>query len=230
MTIRVIGAGFGRTGTASLKMALEQLGFGPTYHMSEVLADPGVAALWEQAANGNPDWDTTLAGYQSTTDFPACTYWQELMHHYPEAKVVLTVRDPQSWFESVHATILGREIAAHTRRSPLAAMFEGSVWSHFGDGLHDRDAMVEGYERHCDAVRTTVPPDRLLEFDVKQGWAPLCRFLDAAMPTGPFPRVNSRDETAAILAAILDVDPEDDDYDHRVGRERHRLFADPGES
>jgi hypothetical protein len=230
MTIRVIGAGFGRTGTASLKLALEQLGFGPSYHMSEVLADPSVASLWERAAEGDADWDTILAGYQSTTDFPACTFWRELMDYYPEAKVVLTVRDPQRWFESVHATILGREISAHTRQSPLAAMMEGSVWSHFGDGLHDREAMVESYERHCETVRAAVPADRFLAFDVKEGWQPLCEFLDVPVPDAPFPRVNSREETAALLAAMLDVDPGDDAYDDRIGQERHRLFSDTPET
>src|SRR5262245_2045674 len=230
MTIRVIGAGFGRTGTASLKLALERIGFGPSYHMSEVLADPSVVPLWERAAEGNPDWDTILAGYQSTTDFPACTYWRELMNHYPEAKVVLTVRDPQSWYESVHATILGREIVAHTRRGPLATMFEGSVWSHFGDGLHDREAMIECFERHRDTVQATVPADRLLAFDVKQGWQPLCQFLDVPVPDDPFPRANNRAETEALIAAILDIDPDDDGYKGRLGKERHRLFTESPET
>jgi hypothetical protein len=225
VAIRVIGAGFGRTGTASLKLALDQLGFGPSYHMSEVMADPGAVPLWERAAEGHPDWDTILDGYQSTTDFPACTYWRELMEHYPDAKVILTVRDAESWYESVHATIMSRALVEHLRQAPVATMFETSVFSHFGDGIHDRSAMVDAYERHVATVVATVPSDRLLAFDVKQGWQPLCDFLEVPVPDDPFPRANSRAETEALVATVLAIRPDDETYGDQLGQHRHRLFT-----
>ena len=101
MTLKVIGAGLGRTATFSLKFALEHLGFGPCYHMSEVFAGARRnIGLWLDVVAGRPDWDALFEGFQSTTDYPACSYWRELADHYPDAKVILTVRDPDSWFDS----------------------------------------------------------------------------------------------------------------------------------
>src|SRR5262245_36416122 len=105
MPLKVIGAGFGRTATLSLKGALEQIGYGPCYHMVEVMLEPENVGHWIRAANGNPDWETIFKGFVSTVDFPGCTYWRELSQLYPEAKVLLSVRDPQTWFESTQATI-----------------------------------------------------------------------------------------------------------------------------
>src|SRR5215469_17262715 len=107
MALRVIGTGFPRTGTMALKLALNQLGFGPCYHASEMLAHPERGALWMQAGNGNADWDAIFEGYQSTTDAPGCYFWRELVEHYPTAKVLHSVRDPVSWFESTQATVFG---------------------------------------------------------------------------------------------------------------------------
>jgi len=100
MALQVVGAGLGRTGTSSLKVALEYLGVGRCYHMSEVGGNPAHVGLWIDAANGKPDWDRLLADYEATLDYPACTFWRELADFYPESKVLLSVRDPASWFES----------------------------------------------------------------------------------------------------------------------------------
>ena len=106
MAVKVIGAGLGRTATFSLKFALEHLGFGPCYHMAEVFAGSRRnVPLWLDVMRGKPDWDAVFAGFQSTTDYPACTYWRELSAFYPDAKVILTVRDADSWFDSVSETI-----------------------------------------------------------------------------------------------------------------------------
>ena len=106
MPLSVIGAGFGRTGTMSLKLALDQLGFGPCYHMTEVFKNPKASGYWEAAADGKPiDWEEVFAGYRSTVDWPGATFYKQLADAYPEAKVILTERDAEAWFESTQATI-----------------------------------------------------------------------------------------------------------------------------
>lgn len=204
MTLAVVGAGFGRTGTLSLKGALETLGLGPCYHMTEVFAHPKHVPVWRQAAEGGAvDWDTLFAGYAATVDWPACAFWRQLVRHWPTAKVILTVRDPARWYESVSKTIhqaMQRELpddapeAAHAhlamvRRLILEGTFDGR--------FEDRDHAIAVYEAHNEAVRREVPPARLLVFEVVEGWAPLCRFLDRPEPDASFPRVNSSDEFRA---------------------------------
>src|SRR5262245_19137133 len=105
MAVQLIGAGLGRTGTPSLKFALEQIGFGPCYHMPEVMLNPEASQHWVRAANGNPDWEAIFNGFVATVDFPGCTFWRELADYYPDAKVLLSVRDPEQWFESTQETI-----------------------------------------------------------------------------------------------------------------------------
>ena len=195
MALKVIGAGLGRNATFSLKFALERLGFGPCYHMSEVLADGRRAIpLWLDAADGRPDWDAIFAGFQSTTDYPACSFWHELAEYYPQAKVVLTTRDPDSWFDSVSETIFSDRMNASVRGTPFEAMLHAVALRHFEGRLHDRAFMTEWYARRNQAVIDTLPPERLLVFHPRQGWEPLCAFLDVSVPDCPFPRVNSRDE------------------------------------
>jgi hypothetical protein len=110
MALEVIGAGFGRTGTKSLKAALEELGFDPCYHMSELFGHPEHVELWEAAARGKSvDWNELLGGYRATTDWPACSFYEELMQSYPDAKVILTLRDPNRWYESTYNTVCLRQ-------------------------------------------------------------------------------------------------------------------------
>lgn len=196
MALEVIGAGLGRTGTLSLKLALEHLGLGPCYHMSEMLANlRSHLPLWIEAAKGNPRWDTIFAGYPSTTDYPGCMFWRDLVAHYPEARVILTTRDPDKWFDSVSATIYSEPHRARFEGNPLMKeFFELTVFGDLGDRLGDRARMIEYFEAWNQAVINAVPADRLLVYAPGDGWEPLCGFLGVPVPAEPYPRVNSREE------------------------------------
>lgn len=198
--LEVIGAGWGRTGTASLKLALEQLGLAPCYHMLEVIANPAFVPLWMDVAAGQPDWDAIFAGYRATVDFPACLHWRALAARWPQAKILLSVRPSDAWFESTQETIFSPRIAEASRGTPFGQMIEAVLHRPLGGRMDDRAGLVEAYERHNADVIAEVPPGRLLVFDVKEGWAPLCRFLGKPVPDTPFPRVNARDEFAALIA------------------------------
>jgi len=210
MTLKVIGAGLGRTATFSMKFALEHLGLGPCYHMSEVFTGARRnIPLWIDAINGKPDWDTIFQGYQSTTDYPACSYWRELADYYPQAKIVLTVRDPDTWFDSVSKTIFSKEMNDSLAGSPAEVMMQGAIFRHFGDRINDRIFMTEWFENRNKEVIDT-PPERLLVYSQKMGWEPLCHFLDLPVPEASFPRVNSRDELdqASSQEGGIPPDPE----------------------
>jgi hypothetical protein len=200
MTIDVIGAGFGRTGTLSLKLALEQLGYHKCYHMMEIFGHPDHVAVWQAAVRGEPvDWDALYHGYQATVDWPACSFWAEQLAHYPEAKVVLTERDPQRWYDSVMNTIYPASLAQRASDDPgvhaWADMVFALIWDGtFGGRIDDRDHAIAVYLAHNERVRREVPAERLLVFDVASGWAPLCEFLGRPTPETPFPRVNSTQE------------------------------------
>jgi hypothetical protein len=191
MALKVIGSGLGRTGTMSMKLALEQLGFGPCHHMVEVFMHPESVPLWVAAAEGKPDWDAIFAGYSSMVDHPGSVYWRELMDHYPDAKILHTVRDPEAWFESTQVTIFAPQSGATNPPPEMAAFFHG-VTGWYGCDLHDREAMIKVFRRHTDEVLSTVPKDRLLVYQAGDGWEPLCAFLGVAVPETPFPRENTR--------------------------------------
>ncbi|MFC5187670.1 sulfotransferase family protein [Actinomadura harenae] len=204
----VIGAGYGRTGTLSLKSALEQLGFGPCHHMTEVMRSGQVRA-WRAKTRGEPvPWETLLGGYRSAVDWPSAAYWHEIADHYKEAKVVLSVRDPRSWVKSMRTTILAQQgrlntpsgRALYSLSSLLGTRFAAfSDMSSFMPEMReflrlDDDGLVARFERHTAEVVEAVPADRLLVYEVKQGWEPLCTFLEVPVPDGPFPRVNDSAE------------------------------------
>lgn len=201
MPLKLIGAGLGRTGTVSLKLALEQLGYGPCYHMTELFMHMDHAAGWVRAADGHADWDSVFAGYAATVDYPGCTFWRELVQAYPTAKVLLSVRDPDQWFESTQATIFTDASSLTLQASPLREFFDKTVWRDLGDRIHDRDFMTDYFRRHNIEVERTVPHERLLIYNVAQGWEPLCTFLGVPVPDGPFPRANSREDYVARHAA-----------------------------
>lgn len=202
MPLEIIGAGLGRTGTLSLKLALEQIGFGPCYHMAELMMNPARAPLWVAAADGKPDWEAIFAGYASTTDYPACDFWRELATVYPNAKVILTLRDPVKWFESTQATVFSDGMTAMIKsQAAMVPFFERTVWKAFGNRIHDRAHMIDVFERHNEAVKAGIPKQRLLVYEVSQGWNPLCEFLGVDVPRTPFPKVNSREEMQARMAA-----------------------------
>src|SRR6185369_15707827 len=177
MALKVIGAGLGRTGTLSLKLALEQLGFGPCYHMVEVMLHLESTGLWIQAADGNPDWEAIFKAYASTVDYPACAFWRQLSDFYSDAKVLLSVRDPEEWFESTQATIFSPDSIKRMRASPMRPFIEKTAWQAFGDRIHDRDFMINAFKHHNAEVERAIPKDRLLVYEVKQGWESLCQFL-----------------------------------------------------
>lgn len=203
----VIGAGFGRTGTLSLKVALEQLGFGPCMHMLPLLDDAERATLFRKAVDGDRgSLRDALDGCRSTVDWPGTFFWRELVEENPQAKVILTVRDPQRWYESVEQTILAAasrpepsgDATPATREMIEATVLEGT----FGGRLADREHAMRVFEEHNAEVRRTVPADRLLEFQVVDGWSPLCAFLDRPVPDTPFPRLN---DTAAFQERVADA-------------------------
>jgi hypothetical protein len=197
MSLEIIGPGFGRTGTYSFKIALEHLGFGPAHHMFEVRDNPHLLADWEAAARGEtPDWDNVFAGYRSQVDWPGARVWSELADRYPAAKVILTVRDPDEWYDSVTRTILpfvsarGSHNGAHP--NAVAEMANRLIVEGVFDGrLDDRQHAISIFKAHNAEVRETIDPARLLVFDVREGWDPLCAFLGVPVPSVSFPRLNS---------------------------------------
>ncbi|SCL21411.1 hypothetical protein GA0070616_2293 [Micromonospora nigra] len=227
--LEVVGASFGRTGTKSLKTALERLGVGPCHHMSELLwRVPERTKAWTAVVDGaTPDWEALFAGYRATVDWPGVTFWRELVDAYPDAKVILTTRDAQAWYTSADRAIgwMFRESATPFGRLilwyRLAAMYGRTmrgrwlmrhwgpmtkrlIWDRqFGGRFDDRAHTVEVYERHVRDVRQRVPADRLLVYDVSQGWEPLCEFLGVPVPDEPFPVTNVSDEFRATQRRLL---------------------------
>ena len=197
MALEVIGAGFGRTGTMSMKLALEQLGFGPCHHMDEVFRNPQQIPNWMDALEGRPvDWDAIFRGYRSTVDWPSARFWREAIAAYPEAKVILTVRPSEKWWASMAETIVAfikgvEESDSPELRQMLALPCE-VVRQDLGELT--KEAALAAFERRQREVREAVPTDNLLVFEVTQGWEPLCEFLGRDIPEGDFPRSNSRDE------------------------------------
>ncbi len=199
MTLRVIGAGFGRTGTLSLKRALETLRYTKCYHMAEVAENPSHVELWRAAWRGEDPWSELFQGYAAAVDWPTAAFWPRLMRVYPDAKIVLTVRDADAWFASARRTIfqsMEEGLASDRRdlRERLVMAEEIIVDGTFGGDLADRDHAVAVYEANVARVRRDVPPDRLVLFDGNDGWAPLCEALGVETPGVPYPRINTTEE------------------------------------
>jgi len=213
MSLEVIGAGFGRTGTASLKAALEILGYTKTHHMFEVMASKEQVAMWHAIGTGRgpqPDWDEVYAGFPAAVDFPTAAYWRELAARYPDAKVILTTRSAESWWKSASSTIIpiGKAPPAWARAiiPPIrqnAEMVNGTVWHRMFDSRQFEEAHAKRvFEEHNARVQAELPPERLLVYEVKQGWEPLCAFLRKPVPDQPFPHVN---DTAAFRKTIRTI-------------------------
>ena len=208
MTIEVIGAGFGRTGTLSLKIALEALGLDKCYHMMEVMRNESHAAEWRKAARGEAvNWEALYTGYRATVDWPSASFWRELRAVYPEAKVILTLRDSQQWYTSVMNTIWKfSSPAAGESRTQLdetgmerSMMGDEIIWQGvFGGRMQDRDHVIECYEEHNQEVIDTVPADKLLVYRPGDGWEPLCGFLQKTVPDTDYPKVNSTEDFSAL--------------------------------
>jgi len=193
MTLQVVGAGLGRTGTVSLKGALERLLGGPCYHMVEVFAHPDHVPAWAGATRGEPtDWEALLGGYRAAVDWPAGAFWRELSEANPGAIVLLSVRDDAAtWWRSADRTVF--EAMRRPQPPEMAEWHEMIVdllCTRFTDQWLEPEAAMAAYERHNDEVRATVPADRLLEWRPGDGWEPLCTALGVPVPDEPFPHEN----------------------------------------
>lgn len=213
MTLEVIGAGFGRTGTASLKAALEILGYDKTHHMFEVMSDKRQMKLWHAIGTRPdvaPDWDAVFEGFPAAVDFPAAAYWRELSAFYPDAKVILTVRSTESWWKSASSTIIpiGKAPPAWARAliPPIrqnVEMTNGTIWHRVFDGRQfEEDHAKRIFEEHNAAVKAELPASRLLVYEVKEGWGPLCGFLGKPVPDVPFPHANDTAEFRKMIRNI----------------------------
>ncbi len=195
--MQVIGAGFGRTGTVSLQQALEHLGY-PCYHMQEVMKayGRGHVETWDAALTGHTDidWAGLFAGYEATVDFPACVFYRELMDAFPDAVVILSVRDPERWWSSFSKLLGLVKKAQLFGFVPMFRKFSAMnvhLVEYVFDGLPDKDCAIERYLRHIDEVKATVPEQRLLVYRITEGWEPLCEFLGRQVPDRPFPHANA---------------------------------------
>lgn len=200
MSLALIGAGFGRTGTLSMKYALEQLGAGPCYHMLELLRRPQHDAIWAAALHGEAvDWAHVFTDFKATVDWPAAYFWRELLTAWPDARVLLTLREPERWYASVTNTIYkaltgpprpGRTSSDEHRQLTRELILERTFSGRFTDKAH----AIDVFNQHNDEVRDTVPADQLLVYEPGSGWEPLCRFLGCDVPDTDFPHVNSTAE------------------------------------
>lgn len=203
MTLKVIGTGLGRTGTMSLKVALEQLGFTGCYHMMEVFPRPDHVGMWKKAALGERiDWDQLYQGFTATVDWPSAHFWRDLTRRYPDAKVVHTERDPEVWWKSFSHTIKdGLTIEGPPAMRPWFDMVNLVITQQTFGGNMDKENVLKVYNAHNAEVKRTIPADRLLTFDVAQGWAPLCRFLGVPVPATEFPKTNTTEDFRARMEA-----------------------------
>jgi hypothetical protein len=209
--LEVIGAGLGRTGTYSLKAALTRLGYGPCHHMTSLGEDRRLRDGWQAVLRGEEvRWTALFDGYRSALDWPACAFWRELTAEYPEAKVILTVRDPERWYASMCQTLYRSSSPARPGPEGVLMWLEdrldanlrkrrcisrGVIWQGaFGGRFEDRDFAIDVFRRHNAAVRAQVPASQLLMFDVADGWPSLCAFLGVPVPDEPFPHLNQTAE------------------------------------
>ena len=209
MTIKVIGAGYGRNGTMSLKLALEKLGFDKCYHMMELDQAKDEDVAWVKLNRGEAvDFDKLFEGYQASVDWPSCNFWREQMAAYPEAKVILSERDPEAWYASIMKTIYASSVALrdHANKDALqqrrSDMVFELIWDGLFDGrLEDKQHVIDVYLAHNQQVKDEVPADKLLVFESSLGWPPLCEFLGVPVPDEPYPKTNTSEDFAKMMAA-----------------------------
>jgi hypothetical protein len=195
----------------SLKAALERIGYGPSFHMIDIIRDPTPLPYWQAAADGQKvDWTEALEGWESSVDWPGCTFWEEMAETWPDAPVLLTVRDPDSWYESCKNSIHdAKEMAMRGELEPpeenppspeVMQMINGLIWNGtFHGRFMEKEYALEVFNRHNEDVKSKVPADRLLVYEVKQGWEPLCEFLGAEAPDEPFPHLNDTESFRAMF-------------------------------
>jgi len=216
MAMRVIGAGLPRTGTLTQKVAIEMLGLGPCYHWVDVLADLRRVEQWGRALDGEGPWEEIFAGFHSTVDWPGGYFYRELMQAYPEAKVLLSVREGAAWERSFRETIWdmchGESLlrllsSARAQVDPqwrdYLALVDRMFWGPggtFAQGHATPAELIAEMERHNEEVRRVVPAERLLVWRVGDGWEPLCEFLEVDVPEEPLPHVNDRETFVGRVA------------------------------
>ncbi|NHE56286.1 sulfotransferase family protein [Cyclobacterium plantarum] len=221
MSIKIIGAGFPRTGTTTLKGSLESLGFKHVYHMKELLVNPNMLHYWQTLAEtGDTDWESLYQGYDATVDFPGYPWYKEHMKKYPDAKVILTVRDFEAWYKSVDSTVfragpqtpaekikmMGKLLfSARARKVVKCIKFFKKIF--FANKLQgkfeEKEFARKTWEDHIANVKATVPKDKLLVYDVRDGWGPLCRFLGVPEPAEPLPHLNKKENFKEMLPQLM---------------------------
>jgi sulfotransferase family protein len=221
MSIKIIGAGLPRTGTTTLKRSLEILGYGKCYHMKELLVNPDMLPTWLELENtGNTDWDKLYDGYEATVDFPGYPWYKEHMKRYPDAKVILTVRSFESWHKSAYNTIW--KAGPQTIPEKLVMMIKlllnpqlrkvikcikfvkRNVWEkHFEGRFEDKAFAEKIFNQHIENVKANVPADKLLIYEVKDGWKPLCEFLGVPEPPEPLPHLNKKENFKTMLVELM---------------------------
>ena len=200
MTLQVIGAGFGRTGTLSLKTALERVGVGPCYHMVEEMKHPEHDALWQDATDGKPtDWERLFEGYRAAVDWPVAAFRPSLAAYYLAAKIILTTRDSDSWFKSLSRTILPVLLLEpgpddDTRPAHRHMTYSLIAEKVFEKRVDDREFILDVYHKNTQRVLKEISPERLLHYQPGDSWEPLCRFLDVEIPEEPYPHSNNTAE------------------------------------
>lgn len=198
MTLNVIGAGFGRTGTDSMRAALNILGVGPTHHMFELEEGTPLRQSWLDLAKGaEPDWDLLFAGYHACVDWPSAYYWRTLIDEYHDAKVLLTLRSAESWWTSFEATLL-KHLQSGDDPNGLGVLLVAEQV--FGGRPDDRDHAIATYNRNTEEVIETVDPERLLIHNLGDGWDPLCRWLGVSVPQVSYPTGNTTKDLNKRLA------------------------------
>ena len=213
MTLKVIGAGFGRTGTSSLKIALEQLGYDKCHHMTEVISSRKQIDFWYCITQGEqPLWDDVFSGFHSSVDFPSSIYYQELAAHYPDAKIILTLRSPESWYKSASDTIfkvgsIAKWLRIFPRVRRLHVVTNQGIWGKlFDHRFTDKDYAIKVYNRHIEAVKAAIPAHRLLIMEIKEGWRPICNFLGQDIPDTAFPHANDTAEFKKLIFGLRIVE------------------------
>ncbi len=222
MELKIIGAGFPRTGTTTLKKALELLGFEKTYHFKDLIAAPERLKHWiELEEIGDTDFDLLFEGYQATVDFPGYPYYKILLKKYPQAKVILTKREVNAWYESTYKTVwqagpqtVGAKIIllvkmlvnTRLRNTFMCIKFMRKTFlkKQFNGNFNTKELAVKVFEEHIQEVCAFVPKSQLLVYDVKEGWEPLCRFLALEIPEEPFPHLNKKEHFHEMVAGMIE--------------------------
>jgi len=221
MALKIIGAGFPRTGTTTLKQCLEILGYQKCYHMKELLVNPDMLSYWLNIEeNGTTDWDTLYDGYEATVDFPGYPYYKEHMEKYPDAKVILTIRPFENWYNSAYSTVwkagpqnIRQKMVMLTRilLNPRLKKVISCIkfvkrvfWEkQFQGKFEDKEFAEKIFNQHIEEVKAHVPPEKLLIYDVRDGWGPLCKFLNVAEPMDELPHLNKKENFKAMLEELM---------------------------